>query len=241
MRTRFLPLIASSLAAAIATACAPTHVQTDFQQSGTHARPARIYVYDFAVSADQVQLDRGIRGRLSQALSAAPQTEQQLVVGRSAARVISDELVARIGAMGLPAERASGAPGQWANALVIEGQLLSVDQGNETRQRLIGLGAGHSDVQAEVQVLMTAPAGLEPMAEFTTDARSGYKPGAAETMGAGAATGAIAASAAVNVAGEAGISDQLSADVGADAKRMAEAIAEKLQAWFAQQGWIAPR
>ena len=227
------------VAAAVATACAPTHVKTDFQQAGPHARPSRIYVYDFAVSADQVQLDRGIRGRLSQALSGTPQTEQQMVVGRSAARVLSDELVARIGAMGLPAERVTGAPGQWAGAVVIEGQLLSVDQGNKTRQRLIGLGAGHSDVQAEVQVLATSPSGLEPLAEFTTDARSGYKPGAAETMGAGAATGAIAASAAVNVAGETGLSDQLSTDVSADAKRMANAIADKLQAYFAQQGWIA--
>jgi hypothetical protein len=224
-----------------ATACAPTHVRTDFQQSGPHARPMRVYVYDFAVSADQVQLDRGIRSRLQQALSGKPPTEQQMVVGRSAARVISEELVARITAMGLPAERVTGAPGQWPDALVIEGQLTSVDQGNKTRQRLIGLGAGHSDVQAEVQVLATAPAGLEQLAAFTTDARSGFKPGAAVTMGAGAATGAIAASAAVNVAGASGISDQLSADVSADARRMAGAVADELQAYFAQQGWVTPR
>lgn len=237
MRIR-IPLLAAAIAA---TACAPTHVQTDFQQGAPHARPARVYVYDFAVSADQVQLDRGIRSRLQQALAGAPPTEQQMVVGRSAARAISDELVARINAMGLPAERATGAPGQWPNALVVEGQLTSVDQGNKTRQRLIGLGAGHSDVQAEVQVLATAPSGLESLAEFTTDARSGFKPGAAETMGAGAATGAIAATAAVDVAGESGISDQLSTDVTADARRMAGAIADKLQAYFAQQGWIATR
>ena len=146
----------------------------------------------------------------------------------------------QINAMGLPAERAWGAPRRWDSALLIEGQLLSVDQGNRTRRLVIGLGAGHSDVESEVQVFATTPQGLERLLAFTADARSGYKPGAAETMGAGAAAGTLASAAAVT-AGTSALSESLSATVDADAKRTARGIAQHLQAYFAEQGWIAPQ
>lgn len=97
-----------------------------------------------------------------------------------------------------------------------------------------------SDVQSNVQVYATTQQGLERLEEFTTDARSGYKPGAAETMGAGAAAGNLAAAAAVS-AGAGVLSETLSADVDADAKRTADRVAQQLQQYFAQQGWIAPQ
>jgi len=70
----------------------------------------------------------------------------------------------------------------------------------------------------EVQVYATTPQGLERLAAFTTDARSGYEPGAAETMGAGAAAGTLEVAAAVS-AGPRVLSETLSADV--EARRQA--------------------
>jgi hypothetical protein len=104
---------------------------------------------------------------------------------------------------------------------------------------VIGLGAGRTDVEAHVQVYSTAAAQLTRVEEFVTSAKSGYKPGMAETMGAGGAAGNLAAAAAVSAAGSVA-SEALAANVEADAKRTAAGIAERLQAYFARQGWIEP-
>jgi hypothetical protein len=71
------------------------------------------------------------------------------------------------------------------------------------------------------------------------DAKSGRKPGAAETMGVGAAAGERAASAAVTAAGAVG-TEAFGTDVEADAERTAAKIATVLQSFFERQGWIAP-
>ena len=54
--------------------------------------------------------------------------------------------------MGLTAERGSTVPAGTQNALLIKGQLVSIDEGNRTVRLIIGLGAGRSDVRAHVQV-----------------------------------------------------------------------------------------
>jgi hypothetical protein len=237
---RFQPAYAVAVAVLALVGCAPTNVQTQFENDTIVARPQRVLVYDFAFSPDQVQLDSGIAARVQEAMQGTPPNVQEYQIGRSVARIISDQLVAKISAMGLPAEHAYGAPRNWMNSVLVEGQLLSVDQGNRTARLVIGLGAGHSDVDSEVQVYATGERGLQKLAEFSANARSGYKPGAAETMGAGAAAGTIA-TAAVVTAGTSVLSETLSADVQADAKRTADAVAAQLQQYFAQQGWIAPQ
>lgn len=217
--------------------CAPTSVQETYQLDAPLRRPSRILVYGFAADASEVELDRGIGARLQQMASGTSQTEQQLEVGREASRTIAEELVRHLAEMGMPAQRAFGAPAQWDNALVVEGQLVSIDEGNRTQRLVIGLGAGASHVQTNVQVYATSATGLQPVQSFSTDVASGIKPGAAETMGVGAATGAIAAAAAAG--GAAGLgSETLSAGVDAEAKRTAKAIAERMQTYFVEQGWL---
>jgi len=234
-------VVAGSVAAVLIAlgGCAPTNVNVNYEHNGPLPRPARILVYEFAVSPDEVQLDRGLGAALQQMAQGTPRTEAELQIGRHAARALADELVKRINAMGLPAERAWGAPMRWGDALLIEGQFISINQGNRTERAVIGLGSGASEVQTQVQVYETRRnERLERVAEFTTDARSGYKPGMAETMGAGAAAGNLAAAAAVSAAGTVA-SEMLSANVQADAERTATDVAAQLQSYFVQQGWIA--
>jgi len=232
--------VAALAAAFLVTACAPTSVQSIFQREGAAPRPERVLVYDFSVTPDEVQLDRGLSAELEQMAKGTPRTEQELQIGRKAARALSDELVERINAMGLPAQRAVGAPANWANALLIEGQFLSIDEGNRTERVVVGLGMGRSDVRADIQVYEARGTQLVRLEEFMTDAKSGYKPGAAETLGMGAAAGTLAVSAAVTVAGTVA-SEALGVDAEADARRTAKEVAEKLQAYFTRQGWIAPQ
>ena len=234
-RIRFIAACALAI-----TGCAPTSVQTTYQRDVRLQRPERILVYDFTGKADEVHLDRGIGAQLEQMTSSATQTEQEIAIGRAAARTLSQELVQRLNDLGLPAERAFGAPTRWGRALVIEGQFVSIDQGNRTERVVVGLGVGGSDMQTRVQVYTTTPNGLEQVQDFATNVASGYKPGMAETMGVGAAAGTLAASAAVGT-GLGVASETFSASVNAEAKRTAKAVAERLQTYFVEQGWIAPQ
>jgi len=230
-------LLAATVAVCL-PGCAPTSVQETYQRDAPLSRPERILVYDFTGRADEVHLDRGIGAQVEDMSSGLSQTQQQIEIGRAAARTISQELVQRLNDMGMPAERAFGAPTRWGHALVVEGQFLSIDQGNRTERLVIGLGVGGSDMQTKVQVFVTSPGGLQPVQDFSTNVASGLKPGMAETMGVGAAAGNLAASAVISAGVGIG-SEAWSADVNAEAKRTAKAIAERMQTYFVEQGWIA--
>jgi hypothetical protein len=232
-----LPLVPAL--ALLLWACAPSQVQTDYESVPKLARPDTILVYDFAVSADEVQLDAGVVGKVEAKESGRPRTEQELEVGHTVARIISEGIVSEINAMGLPARRAWGAPRSFGNIMVVEGQLASIDEGNQAERVVIGLGAGASDVEARVQLYTANASGLEVVETFTTRMKSGYMPGMAETMGAGAVGGHLAVAAAAG-AGLHAVSEKLSGDVDAEAKRTAKAIAEQLRGYFQMQGWVPP-
>ena len=216
-----------------------TNVGTVAEYSGTVPRPDRILVYDLAVTPGEVDMDRGLSAQLQQAVSGEPRTLQEVEVGRKAAQALSERLVKEIRDMGLPAQRGYGGPPSWGRTVMIKGAFVSVDEGNRTERVVIGLGIGRSDIRATVEVLEARrderPKMLE---ELTVEARSGFKPGMAETMGAGAAAGNLAAAAAVSAAGTVA-SESLGAGVDDDARRAARKIAEQLRPFFVRQGWIA--
>ncbi len=233
-------LATTALIGAFALAgCAPSSVQTDYESVPKLNRPTSILVYDFAVSADEVQLDSGLVGKVEAKTSHQTRTQQELEVGHHVAATISKELVTEINAMGMPARRAFGAPRSWGDVMVVEGQISSIDEGNQAERVTIGLGTGASDVEARVQLYATNPGGLEVVETFTTSMKSGYMPGMAETMGAGAIGGHLAV-AAVAGAGLHAVSEKLSGDVDAEARRTAKAIAKQLRGYFETQGWVAP-
>jgi hypothetical protein len=191
------------------------------------------------VSPGEVEMDRGVSARLEAAAAGEPRSLEEVEIGRKAAQALSERLVKEIRGMGLPAQRAHGAPPSWGRTVMIKGAFLSIDEGNRTARVVIGLGAGRSEIQATVEVL-EARRDERPktLAEFVVDAKSGLKPGMAETMGAGAAAGNLAAAAAVSAAGSVA-SESLGTGVDDDARRAAGKIAEQLRPFFVRQGWIA--
>ena len=233
MRT---PITAFALLAILALAgCGSTKVTTQMTDiSGPLPRPDRVLVYDFVVSPEDVKLDRGLSARAIDAAKGTSRTEQEIQTGQAVASALSEHLVKEIRKLGLDAERAAGPPPQQGSDLAIAGQFLSIDEGNRTERVVIGLGAGRTDVQAEVQLHQN---GLV-VEQLVTEAKSGRKPGAAETMGAGAAAGNLAVSAAVT-AGVTGADEAFGATVEADAARTAKKLAEQLKPFFVREGWIS--
>jgi hypothetical protein len=96
---------------------------------------------------------------------------------------------------------------------------------------LIGLGAGASKVEANVQCFLPQPAKNVIVTEFRATSQSSRKPGAAETMGAGAAPQVSTA-----VAG----ATELKQGAEGDTDRMAKAIAKEITKTMIAQGWLPP-
>jgi hypothetical protein len=227
-------MVIALLSIGMASACASTDVRTVTTDiSEPLPRPDRVLVYDFAVSPGEVRLDQGISARAAAAAKGTPRTEQEIATGRAVASALSEHLVQEIRKLGLDAERAAGRIQQENNDLAIGGHFLSIDEGNRTERVVIGLGAGRTDVRAEVLLYQNRLL----VERLETDAKSGIKPGMAETMGAGAAAGSLATSAVMS-AGMAGASEAFGANVGADAARTAKKLAQQLEEFFARKGWI---
>jgi hypothetical protein len=149
---------------------------------------------------------------------------------------IADKLVTEIRDMGLQAERGSSVPAGVQNAVLITGQLVSIDEGNRTERVVVGLGAGRSDVRAHAQVYDVSSAGRQVIDQIEVDAKSGLTPGMAETMGVGGLTGHLVVATAVS-GGLHVASESMGANVVADADRAAKGIAKQLAGLFAQLGW----
>jgi hypothetical protein len=89
-----------------------------------------------------------------------------------------------------------------------------------------------------VQVAYLSPAGRQDVLNFTAQAESGSRPGAALTAPFGAASrGAMAVGSSL---GSSVASEKLSADVAAHARSLGAEIAKRIIDWSAQQGWVTP-
>jgi len=226
---------------AILAGCASTEVREVIKYSGKPLpRPERIFVYDFAVSPDEVKLSNWGVSRLLHDVGSGSQTEEQFKVGREVSDRLAAELVKYLSELGLPAERAKRGTKLPNKTLAIDGQFVSIDTGSTVLRMVIGFGAGGSEVRTLVQVYMETEKGQILLEEFDTKAESSKKPGLGATMGAGAAVGVLsAAGAAVGGATSGALETQ--ASVEADARRTAKEVTKRLTDFFNRQGWITSK
>jgi len=224
------------------SACSSARVQPAQTYSGSALpRPSVVLVSDFAVTPEDVKLDSGVGSRLKSLFSSASTDDQQVETGRKVAAAVSKTLVKEIEKLGLPVIQGDAGSTTAGNTLVVTGQLLSIDEGNRTRRNIIGLGAGSSSVKADTQLYYrSAGTGERLVASYEANSESGRKPGAAETLGVGAATDAVGRM-AVTSAGTSVASETLSADVDDLGAKMAKEIAKQLAQFSAKQGWIPPQ
>jgi hypothetical protein len=239
---RFITRHAGSGIAALAlTALLPlaAAAQGDTYRGPPLPRPDRILVYDFATSPEQVQLDKGLGSRLTRALRNSKPDAKQAETAQEVMNAIATTLTAQLQALGIPAVRATGATtvAQGEKVLVVRGQVESIDEGNRTRRRIIGLGAGRSQVEAASQLYYQAPAAsaLQFLERTESKADSGRMPGMAAGMGVGAAAGAAAGAATT---GARALNEQTRSPVAAEGERIGKQLARNYALYFAKQGWI---
>ncbi len=237
-RTRIAQRAGKWLTLVALAGCAPTLVDTVQEYSGKSPlpRPDRVLVYDFAVSANDVRLNSAIGARLANLATGANENEEQIKVGRTVAKALSESLVKELDQLGLPVEHASSGTMPTEKTVIIHGQFLTIDEGNRLRRMVIGFGVGGTDLQTKVQVYQGTEAAPLLLQEFEANAESSKKPGMGPMVGVGAAATSAASAAAVS--GGVGVATEFDQTVEGGAKRTAKEVAKPLSKFFAGQGWI---
>ena len=196
-------------------------------------RPNRILVSDFAVSEQEVKEYQGI---MRQQPNIKDASERERLLAKEVKDALGDEVVDGLKSLGFIVERVDRGAKATGQDLLIDGQFLTVDEGNPLRRLVIGFGTGASMVQTQVQLYQGQEA--RKLMEFTTQADSGKMPGAAPTLGAGAAAqGGVTAGMAVANAAVSGVKTYKS-DVARMAASSGDQVVRYLSEFFAKQGWI---
>jgi len=203
-------------------------------------KPEHVLAYDFAVSPEVISIDESPAARLHRRRAAAEAASSPEAVARQVQAAFSKELVKELQQASVPAAAVTEADSSPPpRSLQVKGEFTAIDQGNKTKRVLIGFGKGASDVQAHVTVSLVTEQEPVTLLEFNVKSQSGKKPGAAATVGAGAATmGTVSAPSAAAGVGAGGVLDR-AATVEADASRMAKTVAKQIAQLMTSQPWAA--
>jgi Domain of unknown function (DUF4410) len=196
-------------------------------------RPNRILVLDFAVTEREVKEYQGI---MRQQPNIKDPSERERIIAREVKDALADEVVDGLMTLGFAVERVGRDAKPTGSDLLIDGQILTVDEGNPLHRLVIGFGTGASMVESRVQVYQGQEA--RKLLDFATQSDSGKMPGAATTMGAGAAAaGGVTAGMVVANAAVSGVKTYNS-DVARMAAGSGDQAVRYLSEFFAKQGWI---
>jgi hypothetical protein len=236
-RVSLSPIVTCLIGLALTAGCASTK-ETDQQSfvSGQIPRPGQVWVYNFAATPADVPPQSALAGQSSQ--PAAPPTAQQIAGAQKLGSAIATELVQEIVGMGMPGAVASAATRPQLNDLVIEGTLLSVQQGSADERVIVGFGAGGSELKVAVEGFQMTPGGLRKLGSGDLDATGNKTPGSAVGLASLLAThnpAGFIVSTGMKVYGEKSGSDT----VQGRAQQIAKQIGDQLKQRFQQQGWIS--
>ena len=196
--------------------------------------PTQILVYDFAVSPDELSAEA--RGRLPGAGDDPNSNAQRTQLEHQIADVVAAKVVEELQDLDLPARRWRGPAPVGEGIYTIEGQFVTVDEGNAAMRMIIGFGAGGTEIKTLVQAYAMEPAGKRLLAEATLDAESSSAPGLAATLPVGGAISGIGQAAAINTG--IGVVREMNTDVHEGAEDTAEAIVELMKPRMEKMDWI---
>jgi hypothetical protein len=220
------PVLAGLLSFVFVLSCGQTGIRRAILTPETNLpRPGRILVYDFAVNEQEVKEYQGIMRQQPTIKDAA---ERERLLAQDVKDALAEELVDNLKSLGFVVERVARGTRATENDLVIDGQFLTVDEGNPLHRLVVGFGTGGSAVQTQVQAYQGPEA--RKLLEFTTQSDSSKLPGAAPTLGAGAvAQGGVTAVSGVKT---------YRSDVARMAAASGDQAARYLSEFFVKQAWI---
>ena len=143
-------------------------------KGGKLPRPAHIWVYDFAASPAEVPKESPLASRPVE--HQTPQTPEQVALGRQVGAAMAGALADEFRGMGLPAQQASSSTKPQINDFVLQGYLLSVDEGSATKRVAIGFGSGGSQLTTAVEGFQVTAQGLRHLGGGQARVRREQKP-----------------------------------------------------------------
>jgi hypothetical protein len=229
-------IVSCLFALVLVVGCASTKVtERNEYKGGKLARPAHIWVYDFAATPAEVPAVSALAGQPTE--HPTPQTPEEIATGRELGNQIAVQLVQDIQEMGLPARRASSGTKPDINDLVFRGYLLSVDEGSATKRVAIGFGSGASHLTTAVEGYQMTAQGLRKLGSGSLESGANKTPGGAVGVAALIVTGnpvGLIVGGGAKAYGEYSGSSKIEGR----AKETAKEIAVQIKPKFQQQGWI---
>jgi hypothetical protein len=228
--------VTSLVVLALVAGCASTAV-TNRQQvvTGSLPRPAQVWVYPFAATPADVSPESSLYGQAPSDTS--PQTAEEIAEGQKLAMAIASQLVVQIQAMGMPAAVGSAATRPQLNDILIEGSILSIQQGSAAERVAIGFRAGQSEMKVAVEGFQMTALGLRKLGSGDVNSTGNKTPGAAVGLAVFLATknpAGLIISTGMKAYGEASGSNTIQGRATAIAKEVGDALKTRFQ----EQGWI---
>jgi hypothetical protein len=144
--------------------CASVGVRNPAQAATDPRLPKQILVADFDTSNGMFHVNRS--------------GDELTTFQQKATNVLADYLAADLSKSVLPATRHNGSSRARADAWLVTGQFVRVDQGSRALRGLIGFGAGGTKLETIVRVYDLSHLSKEPVLQFETSGGSNAEPGA---------------------------------------------------------------
>ena len=225
----FLP----ALIAVFLVGCAGgrTEYARDHTAGESRPRPPAVLVYNFAVDAEDVALDTmGLNSR------GKGSTSERQRGGAAYANALSDKLVTKLTGKGIPARRATVSAQVPMHAIVVKGQFVSIEEGDQIKRTMIGFGAGAESVRARVQVYQMTKGGLQRISESEAEAFGRKTPGMAGPAAVAGLTGQVVG---VVVAGGMNLkSEAVDGSMETTVNNLADQFVGRAVKFYKNQGWL---
>ncbi len=213
--------------------CAGVSVEpvVKYTEDSAVIRPSVMLIYDFAVDPKDVTVDTaGLDLGGDKGTSA-----ERLKAGRAVAQLLSEELVTELAERGVTAKRAVASTNIPMHAVVVKGQFMLIDEGDQMKRTVIGFGAGSDELRVRVQVYQMTKGGLQRISEAKAEAHGRKTPGVAGpgavAAGAGVVTGLV-------VSGAMNIKSEVKGSMATNVKNLAEEFADRVEKFYKRRGWL---
>lgn len=197
------------LTALLIAGCGATTVSPAFPTTDGLPRPDRVLVYEFAATADDLQIKTGLDPAVFGRGGGDAQTQEEIQVGRAFAKALADNLAQELRSRGIDAARGAETAQLGATTVSIRGMFLRKSRSDGST--LGGFGLGDGQVRARIQIFQGPGHQLRLVAEAESATQTSLKPGSGAPL-AGA--------------------------VETDARRTAVPVADKIADYYKRQGWI---
>jgi len=226
-------LLAAAITLSIIGGCASAKVDPTMTSNRPLPKPDMVVVQNFAVTPSEVKLDEGLLATAMRDDKNREPNAEEKKVGYLVSEKLASTLVEELREKGINAVRPGGSLQPTDTTVTLNGEFLTIDQGNQSERVWVGFGMGGSELRTRIQAVQNG----QLIAQADTKTKSSLKPG----MLASAGTAAAAESGAAIAVGAAstGVSEAFMATVEADARRTAKEVAEKIHKAYVNRGWLA--